>query len=370
MSETADQGDRTEAPTPRRLLRARDEGRVALSREVPGLVGLSVATLLLVMAGPWLSHALALRLLVLMQAAGTWDAARTPVTAPLMAAGMAVLAGAAPLVLPVLVANIAAVVAQVGLLFRVEALLPDVSRIDPSSGLKRLFGVNNLVEGAKSVVKVVVLLLAGWRSLAGDMAALWQAPLWDARALLRHALTECVHLLLLLLAAQAAIAALDVVWVRLRHQRSLRMTREDVRRENRETEGNPETKARVRRIRQMRARKRMMTAVPKAAVVVTNPTHYAVALAYERGQRAAPRVVAKGIDEMAHRIRRLAMENGVPLVANPPLARALFAVELEREIPPEHFQAVAGIIAYVWRLQARVAGRRAAAAQPTPAGAR
>ena len=367
MSESDDQADRTEAATPRRLQRARDEGRVALSREVPGLVGLSVVTFLLIMAGPWISHHLALRLQALMEMAGTWDTARMPVTMPIMAAAMAAMVGAAPLVLPVVVASIAAVVLQVGLLFRAEALVPDFSRIDPVSGLKRLFGLDNLVEGGKSVAKVVVLLLAGWRSVDGDMKALWQAPLWDTRTLLQHALSDSVHLLLLLLAAQTVIAALDVVWVRLRHARSLRMSREDVRRESRETDGNPEVKARVRRIRQMRARRRMMAAVPKAAVIVTNPSHYAVALAYERGQRAAPRVVAKGIDEMAQRIRELAMEHRVPLVANPPLARALFAVELDREIPPEHFQAVAGIIAYVWRLRARVAARGAA---PAPAGAR
>jgi flagellar biosynthetic protein FlhB len=133
------------------------------------------------------------------------------------------------------------------------------------------------------------------------------------------------------------------------------MSREDLREEMRESEGDPQVKARLRRIRESRARQRMMAAIPNAAVVITNPTHFAVAIAYQQGEAAAPRLVAKGADEMAARIRAAAEEHGVPIVANPPLARALFRLEVETEIPPEHWQAVAEIISYVWRLQGRVA---------------
>ena len=139
------------------------------------------------------------------------------------------------------------------------------------------------------------------------------------------------------------------------------MTRHDLREEQRETEGDPQIKARIRQLRNLRARRRMAAAVPKASVIITNPTHYAVALAYERGKHAAPRVVAKGVDEMAARIREIARANGVPMVANPPLARALHTVELDAEIPAEHFKAVAEILAYIWGLNRRVsqAGARA-----------
>jgi len=132
------------------------------------------------------------------------------------------------------------------------------------------------------------------------------------------------------------------------------MSREEIRDEHRELEGNPRIKGRIRQIRLQRARKRMMAAVPKATVVLTNPTHYAIALAYERTGSGAPRVVAKGIDEVAQRIRDLATRHNVPLVANPPLARALYRVELDREIPVEHYKIVAEIIAYVWRLRGQV----------------
>jgi flagellar biosynthetic protein FlhB len=164
--------------------------------------------------------------------------------------------------------------------------------------------------------------------------------------------------MLAMLAAQAAIAVLDVLATRLRHAGSLRMSRQEQRDEHREAEGDPHIKARIRRLRTARARRRMMAAVPKATVVITNPTHYAVALSYADGQ-GAPRITAKGVDELAGRIRALARQHGVPLVANPPLARALYPLDLDREVPAEHYQAVAEIIAYVWRLKRRVSGAAA-----------
>jgi len=152
------------------------------------------------------------------------------------------------------------------------------------------------------------------------------------------------------LGVELVIAGADLFWVRFSHGRKLRMTHQDIRDEIKETEGDPQIKARIRQIRLQRSRRRMLAAVAKATVVVTNPTHYAVALAYDRANSAAPRVVAKGVDSMAARIREMAETNKVPLVANPPLARALYLVDLDKDIPAEHFQAVAEIIAYVWRL--------------------
>jgi len=152
------------------------------------------------------------------------------------------------------------------------------------------------------------------------------------------------------LAAQTGIAALDTFWVFLRQSQQLRMSRHDIQEEQKETEGDPRVKARIQQIRMFRARKRMLAAVPKATVVITNPTHYAVALSYDRAKHAAPRVVAKGVDSLAARIREVATANRVPMVANPPLAHALYRVELDADIPAEHYQAVAEIIAYVWRL--------------------
>ena len=175
-----------------------------------------------------------------------------------------------------------------------------------------------------------------------------------------------LHATAALLVVQLVIAGLDVMWSRHRLQRRLRMSKQDLRDEHKENDGNPHVKARLRAIRRQRARQQMMQAIPKAAVVLTNPTHYAVALAYEQGSRSAPRVIAKGADEVAARIRALAREHRVPIVENKPLARALFTVPLDAEIPREHFQAVAAVIAYVWRLAQRTGDRKPARRDDRP----
>ena len=202
-----------------------------------------------------------------------------------------------------------------------------------------------------------------WSVLAGEMAGLLAAPFVDAAALAARCARPVTHVLIAVLLAQTVIAAADLLWVRLHHASALRMSRQDVRDEQKETEGDPKVKMRFRQLRLQRARRRMLAAVPKATVVITNPTHYAVALVYDRAKTAAPRVVAKGVDSMAARIREVAETNRVPLVANPPLARALYRVELDTDIPAEHYQAVAEIIAYVWRL-GRAAGRAAGGRAP------
>jgi flagellar biosynthetic protein FlhB len=194
-------------------------------------------------------------------------------------------------------------------------------------------------------------------------AALWWA-LGDPRELraalslgpgdlLRMMVSASMNLFIAAMIAFAGIAVLDYLVVRFRHLHKLRMTRQELREEVKESEGDPMIKGRIRSLRMARARRRMMAAVPKAAVVITNPTHFAVALAYDENSQAAPKVVAKGAEAVAARIRALAEESNVPLVSNPPLARALFKLELDTEIPAEHYQAVAEIIAYVWRLRGR-----------------
>jgi flagellar biosynthetic protein FlhB len=272
-------------------------------------------------------------------------ALRWVLAAALLAAGPFMLAGA--------LAGIGAVLAQTGLLLHFGALQPDLARLDPRRGLGRVFSVTALTEGGKALLKLTAAGAVCVLVLRGALPALPAALGWPPLALLEAALRQVLRLLLALLGVQAAIAGFDVMRTRAAHARNLRMTRQEVRDEHKETEGNPQVRARIRRLRLTRARRRMLQAVPKAAVVVTNPTHYAVALAYQRGAAAAPRVVAKGSDEVAGRIRDLARAHGVPLVANPPLARALHAVELDAEIPRELYQAVAELIAYVWRLPSR-----------------
>lgn len=343
-----DSGEKTEAATPRRLQRAREAGQVAVSREGPTLAVLAASALVLVVYAPATAATLA-------RALGEWLARcddSDPVTAVRQAAWL-VLRAAAPFVVASLLASVAAVLAQTGGLVHLGALRPDFSRLSPSRGLGRIVSLTALLELGKSLAKLAAATAILYRSFAAAWPDLPRAVLWRPATLIERAGHEVFAVLVALLAAQFAITGFDVLRARLSLAGDLRMTRQEVREEHKEMEGDPLIKARVRRIRAQRARRRMLRQVPKAAVVITNPTHFAVALAYERGSAAAPRVVAKGTDEVAARIRAIAREHNVPLVANPPLARALYPVDLDAEIPRELFQAVAEIIAYLWGLRRR-----------------
>lgn len=346
--------DRTEAATPRRIIRAREEGSVAFSRELPMLAGLAAATLVLATAGPSLCEALLGQLAGVLEHAGSLTLADRG-SATLAPALAMILRAIAPIAGAALLGGVGVAILQTGFLFHPQAIAPDPGRLAPGRWLRRIASPEGLFEQAKSLAKLAVIGLAIWHVLAGDLPTIAESADRSPVAIVLGARKELLAVLTPVLAALAGIALLDLLWVRLRHTRGLRMSREEVRQELKETEGDPHIKARIRQIRGARAKRRMLGAVKKATVVVTNPTHYAVALAYERGKNAAPRVVAKGVDTMAARIRELAIEHRVPVVANPPLARALYQVEIDTEIAPEHYKAVAEIIAYVWRLGATAA---------------
>ncbi|MDB5371636.1 MAG: flagellar biosynthesis protein FlhB, partial [Belnapia sp.] len=313
-------GDRTEAPTQRRIERARAEGQSALSREAIGFATLLAGTVAGFLALPPLGL--------------EWlRAMRALLEAPNAAEGMALvpllLRQSALAMLPVLVlvalAGALASIAQTGLLLRAEALAPQLSRINPGAALKRLLGPEGLAELVRTLLKLALvgLALSHAIDLPGLRAALHEPP----ALLLQEAGRGVLRLLVAALGAFGAIALLDLFWMRWRHLRKLRMSREDLKQEFRDSDGDPQIKGRLRRLRETRARQRMLAAVSKATVVVTNPTHYAVALTYAQGQSAAPKLVAKGVDAMAARIRAAATEHGVPIVENPPLARALWRLE-------------------------------------------
>ncbi len=348
MAEDGDSEDKTEAATARRLQQAREEGRVPMSREVGLLAVLAVATLVIGHAMPSAVREVAGMLTRLLAEADTLD----PVVA-MWIAGRCVLLIAVPFVLAALIAGSLSVLAQTGALVRFSAISPDFSRISPLTGLGRIFGTQHLMEAGKSLLKVAVVGAACWSALSGALPELVRSLDWTPGLLAERITRQVMGVLTAMLVAQGVITALDVLRIRLRHNASLRMSKQELRDESRENDGDPHVKGRLRQLRQQRSRRRMMAAVPKATVVVTNPTHYAVALAYERGSGGSPRIVAKGMDEVAARIRQVAEAAGVPLVANPPLARALYPQPLDSEIPAEHFKAVAEIIAYIWRLRGR-----------------
>ena len=346
MAEEREADDRTEEPSARRLEKAREDGQVPLSPELPALAVLGGAAGMLAMMAPGLGRTLVDRLGVMVEQAHALTLARAGEMA------LAALAAAAlPFVVAAIALSAAATLAQTGFLLRLKAAAPDFARLSLGRGLSRVFGVAALVTGGKSVVKIAVVGTAGWMVLRDALPELSGAFDWEADRLVAQTAILLLRVLIAMLVAQALISVADVLITRIRHTRSLRMSRQELRDEHKEMEGDPHIKAKLKRIRMQRGRRRMLAEVPTATVVITNPTHYAVALAYDRGGDAAPRIVAKGVDDMAARIREVAKAHGVPIVPNPPLARALYPHELDRAIPAEFFAPVAEIIAYVWRLR-------------------
>lgn len=360
MAEGEDDNEKTEDPTGRRLQKARDEGQIPVSKELVSFAGLAGASLAFVVLLPGEADHLGQALLPFLA-----QPHAIPLKGP--AIGEVLLAaGRAAVLIGVLATAMALVVGlwQTRFLFSAKPLAPKLSKISPLAGIKRMFGPDNLVEFLKSCVKLGVLGALIWMLLAGDLGLLLGSVHWTAGQLAVGLALEMNRLLYATLAVLAVLVVLDMLWTRHRHIQRLRMSRQDIKEEMKDSDGDPQIKAKLRRIRMERSKRRMMAAVPKATVVVTNPTHYAVALAYDRGRDAAPRVVAKGADLVAQRIRELAEKSRVPIVRNPTLARALFLVELDAPVPEAQFQAVAEVIAFVWRLSGRQAGRPAQGPRP------
>lgn len=354
MADDADKDSKTEQPSGRKLARGRQQGQVAQSREVNTAFMLLAGTaIVLFMSGP-IANVLRRSMLAFLQ----WrnflgpDGVRWPQVEDALAQVGVVL------LLPLGVMVVAAVlgtVIQIGLLFATDKFSFDLTRLSPMNGIKRLFSVRSGIEVLKSIVKVALVGgIAAWMTAP----ALQQVPKLASEPLeyLPGQLYRLViRLLLTVLVLVVVLAAADYAYARFSFMRMMRMTKQEVKEEFKQAEGDPKIKAKLRQIRVQRARQRMMANVPKASVVITNPTHYAVALMYELGESGAPKVVAKGTDLVALRIREIAEEHDVPIVENPPLARALYAtVEVEQEVPPEHYKAVAEIISYVFRLKGKI----------------
>ena len=261
----------------------------------------------------------------------------------------------APFAIPIVLAATAATMAQTRFALRSKALHVDLGRMSPGKGLKRMLGSESLVETVKSLAKLAIVGGAIVQVLHQELPRLEVLPAAPLTVLPGILTSIVTRLLLAVVLAQAVIAGADMFWQWRQHLRQLRMSRTDVKDETKETDGDPAIKMRIRRLRMRRARQRMLAAVPTATVVVTNPTHYAVALTYDSAKSSVPRLVAKGVDSMAARIREAAREHGVPIVENPPLARTLHQLPLDSRIPPELYKVVAELIAYVWRLNGRPA---------------
>jgi flagellar biosynthetic protein FlhB len=356
MSEGAE--DRTEAATPARLLRARSEGSAPVAREFSMFAGLVAAAFTLATSTSGAIEQLVASMANLLATAGQ----------PLQADSLMrplwtlVIAGVHALV-PVGAASAGAIVfvnlIQTGFMPKLSALRGDFSRISPMAGLQRLFGAENAIMALKSICKILVVGgVMLWMVLThlGQMTEVLVASPGQATQLICQTVLETAAAML---GAQGLIALADFAWTRFHFTQTMRMSRTEVKDETKDADGNPHIKARLKKLIAARSKHNLKSAMSHATVVITNPTHYAVALDYQQGQAEAPRIIAKGAGDLAARIRALAGEEGIPVVSNPPLARALFKLELESEIPAEHYKAVAEIIAYIWRLSGHVKADRA-----------
>ncbi|MGB8364751.1 MAG: flagellar biosynthesis protein FlhB [Rhizomicrobium sp.] len=351
MADDRDSSQQTEEPTQRRLDDARTHGDVVKSQEVTTFVVLGGGTLAIAIFGHSAVTGFVRAFTVFLEqpdqiavdSGSIMGLMRTTLE------NMAMIFG--PVLGFLVLTALAGHLLQNRPVFAIERLMPDLSKISPLAGFKRLFGMDGLTNLAKGIVKIVVVGSAVWITL-WPMRGQFGVALDETPVQLAGDMTHILmRILIAALAVLAVIALLDYLFQYFRFLQRNRMSKQEVKEEFRQTEGDPAVKARIRKIRNEKARRRMMAAVPGATVVITNPTHFAVALKYEAGKMAAPICVAKGIDAVALRIRAVAEEHRVPVVENPPLARALYAaIEIDEAVPPEQYKAVAQVIGYVIKL--------------------
>jgi flagellar biosynthetic protein FlhB len=343
----ADDSEKTEQPTQARLDEARRKGDVAKSQEVPIWFMMMGAAAVLAGAGP-LAHQLVSPLVSLLDHPHTFSLEGGGAQRLLMDLGMAVIA---PLLVVLLViggASLAGHIIQVMPLWTTEKMKPDIAKLNPVSGFGRMFGAQGWMNFLKSILKVIAMSAAMAYALWPKLTELSQAGALPVMGVMHLIQSLSGRMLIAALVAVGIIAAIDYIFQRQSFMNRMKMSRQEIRDEFKQAEGDPHIKAKLRAIRQERSRRRMLANVAKATVVVTNPTHYAVALKYDPDVDAAPTCVAKGVDAVALRIREKAGEADVPIVENVSLARALFAtVEIDEIVPREHFEAVAKVISFV-----------------------
>lgn len=356
--ENEDGQEKTEEASERRIEKAREDGQVARSKELSTVLSLLFGMASLYIAGHYMASAFA-RI-----ATGSFNLRIVDLTNKnlMMTSlgqamgeviwGLVIIGGAGML------AAIAGNLGVGGYLFSAKSLLPKGSRMNPLSGLKRMFGLNSLIELIKGILKVSLIAGIGAWALStqiDELLALADRPIEIA---IKEALYAVLFVVLLMVSSLVLVAAIDIPYQLFDHKKKLRMTLKEVKDEYKETEGSPEVKGRVRQLQREMANRRMMQNLPEADVVVTNPTHYSVALKYDAEAGGAPVVLAKGKDEMARMIREKASEYGIARLETPPLARALYhCVEVDHEIPPGLYVAVAQVLAYVFQLNQYFKGR-------------
>jgi flagellar biosynthetic protein FlhB len=346
----ADDQEKTEDPTPKKIEDARKEGNVPKSQDTSGVITLFVAILGLLMLFPFMAHHVVILFKYYFSLIGTpldklfmIDIAVVTIREFLLIV--------MPLAAAVAIAGIIAALSQFGFLFTTKAIAFDLKKIDPIKGTKNLFSMKKLIEGVKVTFKSFTTLGVGFVFFFLFIMELPTVSLFSLGDQLEWLRDKAIVIAFVMLLVIFVFAMIDLIIVRKQYFDGLKMSKQEIKDEMKNMEGDPLIKSKIRQIQMEASRKRMMAEVPNADVVITNPTHYAVALKYDEEKFRAPVVVAKGMDNVAQKIKKIARENGVHIVQNPPLARSLYAqVEIEKPIPEELFGAVAEVLAYVYKM--------------------
>lgn len=346
--------DKTEQPTGKKLSDARNKGNVPQTREIPSVLILAGGLGVLFFAGSWMFGRLTEMMRAMYQRAGTLEMAPATMHAFFWEVFANCVVVLIPIMLMVMIAGVVGNVAQFGFLFTMEKLTPSLPNLNPLNGLKKLFSLRSLVELAKSIVKLIIIGTVAYiviNRYLDQIPGLMRLSVGHILAFIGQVsfqlgLYTCMVLFFM--------ALLDFAYTKWQYKYDLKMTKQEVKDEYKQREGDPSVKARIRSVQREMARRRMMEAVPDATVVITNPTHLAIALKYAEGMQA-PMVVAKGAGFVAQQIKAIAAENDVPLVENKPLARTMFkSTEIGDFVPAELYRAVAEVLAYVYRLKGLV----------------
>ena len=351
-------GDKTEEATPRRLQKAREEGQIPRSKELTTTAVLLASTIGLWVFGGWIAAALAsiLRFNFTLDRDTIFDP--QSMIAHLGSSFSEALFSLWPFFAVIVVAAIAGPIALGGWLFSGKSIAPKLNRMDPIAGLKRMFSLKSLVELAKAIGKIAIVVSVAFISLKGFQDQLLGLSRESLESSIGHSLHISLWAAIFMSASTILIAAVDIPFQIHDHAKKMRMSKEDLKQEYKESEGKPEVKSRIRQLQREMANRRMMAEVPKADVVITNPTHYAVALRYDPDTMETPVLLAKGVDQTAMKIREIANEHKIENLRSPVLARAIYyTTELEGEIPQGLYLAVAQVLAYIFQLRSWRAGR-------------
>ncbi len=345
----ADDLEKTEEPTPKKIEDAKKEGNVPKSMDTSGFITLLVAVVAFIALTGWILDRLESLYRYYFHYVGV-ELTPSLILEITVHTIIQLFIMILPLAVPVAIAGMLGAWAQFGFIFTTKPLVPDLTKIDPIKGAKNLFSLKKLVEGFKITVKVGAVFAVAFSVFLGfieELVSVSHAPLAQQIAWLsdRAMILAAVMLVLLMV-----LALIDLLFVRYNYFKGLRMSKQEIKDEMKQMEGNPEIKAKIRQIQMEMARRRMLAEVPNADVVITNPTHFAVALRYNEEKGHAPKVIAKGADLVAQRIKEIAREHHVQIVENPPLARELYQqVDIDQEIPEQFYQAVAEVLAFVYR---------------------